>query len=83
MYSALLLHLITRSETHTLGSTPLEERSAHCRGRYVRNRQRKQETNIYTSSEFQNPDTSNCAAAQLRLRRHSHRDRRNIIFGLQ
>jgi hypothetical protein len=60
---------------HTLGRTPLNECSARRRGRYLHNTQQTQETNIHALSGIRTRDPSNRAAADIRLRKHGHRNR--------
>jgi len=50
-----LLHLITRSDTHTLGRTPLDERWARRKGFYLYNTQKSQETFILDGIRNRNP----------------------------
>jgi hypothetical protein len=49
----LPLHLITLKDIYTLGKTPLDEGSAHRRGIYLHNTQRRQETNNHASAGFE------------------------------
>jgi len=51
----LPLHLITLSNTYTLGKTLLEEGSALLRDLFLYNTQHLQETNIHVSWRYSNP----------------------------
>jgi len=66
---------ISRSHTHTADKTPLNECSAGHRSRYPHNTQQTQGTNIHTLSGIRTLDPRNQAAADLRFRPHSHRER--------
>jgi hypothetical protein len=70
---------VSTHHTHTLGRTPLNELSAHCRGRYLHNTQQPQEMNIHALSGIRTCDPSNQAASYIRLRPHDHRDRPECI----
>jgi hypothetical protein len=70
----------THTHTHTHGRTPLNEGSAHRRGRYLHNTQQTQGTYIHALSGIQTRDRSNQAAADLHLRQHGHRDRQEFSY---
>jgi len=71
----------TKLDTQTPGRTPLNERSARLRGRYLHNTQQTKQTNIHALSGIRTRDPNNRAAEDLRLRPHSHRDRLNFNYG--
>jgi hypothetical protein len=71
-FSRFLDH--THIQTH--GRTPLDEWSARRRDLYLH--RTTQQTDIHASSGIRNRDPSNQAAADLRLRRHGHWDRRVV-----
>jgi hypothetical protein len=66
---------ITNNEIHTLGSAPLNERSARRRGCYLHNPQQTQEMNIHAVSGIRTRDRSNQAVSDLRLTPHCYRHR--------
>ena len=70
---------VYRSHTHTRSRTPLCERSARRRRRFLHNTRQTQETNIHALSEIRTRDPSNQATADMFLRRHGHRDRLNTV----
>ena len=61
---------ITFSHTHTPSRTSVNEWSTHCGGRYLRNTQQTQETNIHALSGFRTRSPRNRSAADLRPRPH-------------
>ena len=61
-------------DTNTPSRTPLNAWSAHCRSRYVHNKQGTQQTNIHTLSWIRTRDSSNQATANLSLRPRGHED---------
>jgi len=71
----LIVEILDHTHTHTAGKTPLNECSARHRSRYLHTTQQTQVTNIHTLSGIRIRDPRNQAAADLRLRPHSHRDR--------
>jgi hypothetical protein len=64
------IRLDTRTNTHTLDSTSLKERSARRRGRYLHNTKRTQEKKIHALSEIRTHDPRNQADSDLSLRPH-------------
>jgi hypothetical protein len=84
---SLATSLFEDSESHTIRhrhtprKTPLNELSARSRGRYLRNTQHTQETNILTLSWFRTSDPSNTAAADLRVKPRGRWDRRTGCLG--
>jgi hypothetical protein len=67
-------------DKHTLGRTPLNERSTRRIGRYLHNTQQTQE-NIHALSGIWTFYPSKRGAAVLGLRPHGHRDQHRIIHG--
>jgi hypothetical protein len=69
------LFSLDHTQTHiTVGRTPLDEGSAHCRDH---NTNTVQETNIHAPGGIRTHDPSRRSAADLRLRSRGHWDRRN------
>ena len=79
-YAALLLKFIdhTHTDTRTEGKTPLDKWSARLRGRNLNNTQQTQQKNIRAPSGIEKRDPSYLAAADLRVRKHSHRNRQML-----
>jgi hypothetical protein len=69
----------TNNEIHTLGSAPLNERSARRRGRYLHITQQTQETNIHAVSWIRTRDRNIQAVSDLRLTPHPYRQQRGKI----
>jgi hypothetical protein len=61
----------TQLDTYIRGRTPLNQWSARRRGRYLRNTQQTEETNIHALSGIRTRDPSKRAAADLGLRLHA------------
>jgi len=76
-------HTIRQTQTHTSSRTPLNERSARRRGRYLHNTQQTQETNnIRALGGIRTRDLCSRAATDLRLRPHGYRDRCRTYYGV-
>jgi hypothetical protein len=73
-------HIHAHTYTHTPGRPLLNEWSACRRGRYLHTTQQTQQTNIHAFSGIRNRDSSNQAAADLRLRPQGHRVWRTNIY---
>ena len=68
----------SRSESHTLGGTPPDERSTFHTGVNLLSTPQTQETNIIAPSGIRTRDPSNWAATELRLRPQGHGDRPSL-----
>jgi hypothetical protein len=79
----LLLHLITLNDTHThtLSRAPLDEGLAHLRP-LPDNTQHSQGTDIHVPGGIRTRNSSQCAAADPRLRPHGHWNRRRIMMSI-
>ena len=77
----ILVVEVSRSHTTVTNTqSPVNERSARRKGRYLHNTQQTHDTNIYTLSGIQNRDPRNRAASDPRLRPQGHRDFINNFF---
>jgi len=72
--TAQLRPRLHHTHTHTSGRSPLNERSARRRSRYVHTTQQTHETKIRDFRGIRTHDPSNPAAADLRLRPQGHWD---------
>jgi len=73
--SGLRLLIAEVPRSHTPGRTPLNEWSARRWVRYLHNTQQTKETNINAISGIRTRNPSGQPTAEIRLRRHGHRDR--------
>jgi hypothetical protein len=73
----MYLRFIDHTQTPTLGRTPLNEWPARRRGHYlpIQHTTHTREEHPYTLAAKQTRDPRKRAAADLRLKRHNHRDR--------
>jgi hypothetical protein len=71
---------VSHNYTHTVGRTPLNERTAHCRGRYMHNIQQVQETTLHVLSGIRTHGPNNQATAHLRLRPYCYQDRQSSPY---
>ena len=67
-------HTIRHTHTHTQSRTPLNERYARRRDRYLHNKQQTQEMKIYALSGIRTRNPSSEVDADLRLRPYGLRD---------
>ena len=67
-------HSVTHTHTHTLGSTPLDEGSVHCRS-VTDSTPHSLGTDVHTPGGIQTRNSSKLATADPRLRQHDRRDR--------
>jgi hypothetical protein len=77
----LLIAEVSRPHTikHQPAMTPLKERSARRKSRYLHNTKQAQDTNNHTLSGIRTCDPNNRAVADLRLRSHGHWNRLYFI----
>ena len=79
LYTYCMLHLITlkHTHTHTLGRTPLDERSARRRGRHLTTHNIPKKQNVGPPGVIRTRSPSMRTAADPRLKPHGHHDQLN------
>ena len=73
-------HSHSHTHTHTLVRTSLNGSSARRSGKYLRNTQKTQDTNIHVLSGIRKRNPSICADADLRLRAHGYGHVRRFYY---
>jgi hypothetical protein len=79
-WAASLFRFLDDTHTHTVRRTPLNERSACRRGRYLHSTQHSQVPNIHVLSWIRTHDPSNRAPVELRVRPRDHWDQLRMLL---